>query len=246
MNKLLPVAAMFLSVVALTVTILSGGGERASERAAAPQAPEQTARLEESSDGERIISLEMEVSRLTRRVDALERSGIVKPGEPAAAMTTEQQAKQLQALRSDVDALLTGEPMQTEEGRKRLKEVVRAVQDEVFADRVQERTAQREQQRQDRLKKLVEDARLSPTQAQDLSKLLDDETKQRKVLMEARRSGAGPQNGQGSVREQLQAVRRKTDEGAKGLLSAEQYTQYEAMRAEDRGGGRDRGPGRRD
>ena len=248
MNKILAVAAVVLSVASMGVA-LTRGGEQAS--APAP-AVERAARPEAGADEARMAALEVEISRLMRRVDALERPSMPKPGEPAAAMTTEQQSKQLQALRSDVDALLTGEPTGTEEGRKRLKQVVRSIQDEVFTERNQERAAQRDQERADRVKKFVEEARLSSSQAQDLTKLLDDESKQRQALFDARRAGgpgaapgaaAGGAGAQPSARDQMRNLRQATDDGAKALLDAGQYTQYQAMRSEDRGGGGGRGPG---
>ncbi|HEY3451439.1 MAG TPA: hypothetical protein VGK67_34085 [Myxococcales bacterium] len=252
MTKLLGIAALALSVVALGVSLTRGGGPPAPEGAASPPPVDRAARAEGGGqDDGRLSQLELEISRLMRRVDALERAGVTRPGEPATAMTTEQQAKQLQALRTEVDALLTGEPLGTEEGRKRLKDVVRAVQDEMFADRAQQREIQRDQERSDRLKKFIEEARLSSTQAQDLSKLLDDESAQRKAWSDARRAANGAGAGAAGepvasgqqAREQMRTLRQTTDATAKAMLSAEQYTQYETMRSEDRGGGRGGGPG---
>ena len=76
-----------------------------------------------------------------------------------------------------------------------------------------------------------------------MTKLLDEEAQQRKALSEVRRAGGGGAAPTAS-RDQMRALRQKTDEGAKTLLSAEQYTQFEAMRAEERGGGRERGGNR--
>ena len=241
MSKALPMAAIALSVISLAVS-LTRGPEQAGEPTAPQPVVENADKPEPDAQEAQLVSVEMELTRLMRRVEALERAGVARPGEPAAAMTTEAQAKQLQALRGDVDALLTGEPTQTEEGRKRLKEVVRSIQDEVFADRAQERAAQREQGRAERFKKLIEEARLSSTQAQDLTRLLDDEAAQRRALMEARRSAGG--GAAAGRRDQLRTLRQRTDEGAKSLLSEEQYGQYQAMREEERGGSHDRGRNR--
>ncbi|MGC4117530.1 MAG: hypothetical protein QM765_23820 [Myxococcales bacterium] len=246
MEKVLGIVAVALSALALGVSLTRGSGS-APEAPPPPPVADKSARAEPGGqDDGRLNSLEFELSRLMKRVDTLERAGVARPGDPAVALSPDQQAKQLQALRSDVDSLLTGEPLGTEEGRKRLKEVVRAVQDEMFADRTQQREAQQEQERTDRLKKFIEAARLTATQAQDLTKLMDDEAAQRKALWDARRQAgaAGPQPGMGTgqqVREQMRSLRQTTDNGVKALLSAEQFTQYEAMRSEERGSGR--GPG---
>lgn len=241
MNKVLGISAMALSVLALVVSLVRGGGEKGADPAAPAVAEPRAPRAEGGGmDDGRLAALEDELSRLMKRVDALERSGLPRPGEPTSVMTSEQQVKQLQALRTDVDALLTGEPLGTDEGRKRLKEVVRAVQDEMFSERTQQRQAQQDQERADRLKKFVDEARLSSTQAQDLTRLLDDESARRKALWDARRtagSEGGGLTGQ-QVREQMRTLRQTTDDGAKAMLSPEQYTQYESMRSEDR-----RGPG---
>ncbi len=244
MNKGLGIAALALSAVALVVSLTRDGGA-APEPAPAEPATDRPDRAEVAAqDDGRLSSLEMELSRLMKRVDTLERAGLPRPGEPAQAMTTEQQAQQLQALRADVDALLTGEPLGTEEGRKRLKEVLRSVQDEMFADRAQQREAQQAQGRADRVRRFVEEARLSATQAQDLTRLLDDEAEKRRSLWDARRgaNAAGGQPGGVSpgqqMRDQMRALRAATDASAKSILGADQYTQYEAMRSEERGGGR--------
>ncbi|MBI5542781.1 MAG: hypothetical protein HY901_02755 [Deltaproteobacteria bacterium] len=245
MAKALGIAAVVLSAAALVVALSRSAGG-APEAMANGQAREQIADQNEGSgvDDARLLSVEMELSRLARRVELLERAPAAPAGgapTAAAAMTSEEEVKQLKALRSDVDALLTGEPLGTEEGRKRLKEVVRSIQEEAFQDRV----AQRDQARVERIKRFVEEARLSSTQGQDLTRLLDEETKQRQALWEERRS-AGQSDvpgGQPRVREQLRALREKTDESAKNLLSADQFTQYKTMRSEDRGEQRGGGHG---
>ena len=244
MSKALAIGAAVLSVISLVV-VLSRGDGGGGQAQVAPAAAERAAKPEIGADDARLSAMEMELTRLIRRVDALERASSPRPGEPAPAMTADQQARQLASLRSDVDALLTGEPMHTEQGRERLKEVVRSLQGEMFADRV----AQREQERSARLKKLIDDARLSGTQAQDLTRLLDDESQKRQAMMESMRSGGDLTPS--AMRDQLRSLRQQTDDSAKSLLSADQFTQYQQMRSEDRGGGGGgarnlgpRGPGR--
>jgi hypothetical protein len=238
MNRLLGILAVALSAVALGVTLLSGPCSSRPEPGT-PKVADESQRppseLTDAPDSDaRMASLESTVTLLVHRVSALERALSSRPTAegPAAAPA---QSQQLESLRADVDALLTGEPLDTEKGRQRLKEIVRSVQDEVFADRTQARTAAREEERAARLKRFAEEAGLSSSQSQDLTSLLDNETRQRRALLEQLRSGQGDrQQGFGEMR----TLRQRTDESAKRILSADQYTQYEQLRQEDH-----RGPG---
>lgn len=231
MNKAMAIVSVVLSVAALGVALFRPSPGPTVE-------PAHLGALEPSpTDDARLVSLEMAVERLQRRVDLLERApaAAAAPVAPDAPMTTEQVRRELAALRTEVDALATGEPIGTEDGKKRLKEVVRSLQDEMFAERAREHVNSMEQNRSDRIKKFVEEARLSPTQAQDLTNILADEQNKRRDLWDQRRGGtlaADP-------REAMRTLRQKTDEAAKGLLSEDQFSQYQTMRREERGG---RGP----
>jgi hypothetical protein len=243
MNKGLGIAALALSAVALVVSLTRDGGA-APEPAPAEPATDRPDRAEVAAqDDGRLSSLEMELSRLMKRVDTLERAGLPRPGEPAQAMTTEQQASSSRRCartwtrcsrgaagdRGGPQAAQGGAPLGA--GR----DVRRPGPAE---------GAQQAQGRADRVRRFVEEARLSATQAQDLTRLLDDEAEKRRSLWDARRgaNAAGGQPGGVSpgqqMRDQMRALRAATDASAKSILGADQYTQYEAMRSEERGGGR--------
>ncbi len=224
MARILSIVAAVLSLAALVVAFTRG-----------PSEPEQDVRTErDDRDDERLAAMEQTLANLVRRMESLERMPVARPTAPtgvapaATAPAPEevaQQTKALEALRSDVDALLTGEALGTDEGRKRFKELVREAQDEVFAERAKERAATREQARAERLKKFFEAARLSSTQQQDVTKLLEDEANKRKALQ------GQPRN---QTREQMTQIRKETNEAAQRVLDAEQLKQFEEMRREER------------
>lgn len=242
MKRLWNLIPWALSVAALGVALSHPGGaaepeaghiEPTGEVQVEPPASSGAVELEN-----KIAALEWTVSNLVDRVSALERSASAP--RPEGAAPPEVDRRQLDALRSDVDALLTGEALGTDAGRQRLKEVVRSLQDEVFAERIRERAAAREQARAERLKRFVEEARLTSTQEQDIVRALEDEGRQRQAWMEARRAGQG--QGRPGFGE-LRALRQRTDEAAQRILSPDQYVKYEEMRREER---QDRGGWRRE
>lgn len=232
MNRILPISALVLALVALGAALLrSPQPEDASARVSTETSdgPE-VAPLDLAERDEKIAALESTVASLVRRIAQLEKAKGAEPGEAVAVGSRERQ--QLEALRGDVDALLTGEAVDTEKGRQRLKEVVHSIQDELFAERIQEREAARESARTERLTKLVQEARLSATQESDLKALIEQETQQRTALREQRRSGK-PGDGR-QARAEIRALRERTDEGARAFLDDEQFAKYQKMRKADR------------
>lgn len=185
---------------------------------------------------------------LGARIDKLEKqlawrvTPTAGPATAATAATTATEAPgapantaQVQQLREDVDALLTGEATATEQGKARLRELI--------ADTQKQQWAERQERRDERIvTRLVESARLSPQQREQLTQALADERGRRATLLGSVRTGGGPLMGQPEdVRAQLQALRAETDQKLRTVLDAEQYKQYEAARSFGRGlrGGRD-------
>lgn len=182
---------------------------------------------------------------LGARVDKLEKqlawrvTPTVGPATAATAATAAPGAPantaQVQQLREDVDALLTGEATATEQGKARLRELI--------ADTQKQQWAERQERRDERIvTRLAESARLSPQQREQLTQALADERGRRATLLGSVRTGGGPLLGQPEdVRAQLQALRAETDQKLRTVLDAEQYKQYEAARSFGRGlrGGRD-------
>ncbi|MBN2360202.1 MAG: hypothetical protein JXR83_12190 [Deltaproteobacteria bacterium] len=236
MNRAVVIAALLLSASALAVALLRpalfGTSALESERRADDQAsPRGAAVGYDADDAEsRMAALERTVASLARRMTALESGRPAQAGagtRPGAAAADDA----LAALRSDVDALLTGSAIDTEAGQKRFQQLVRVAQDELFAERMQEHEAERARERADRITRLAEEANLSAQQTQDLTRLLDDERDQRRALRDNVRAGDRPR---AEVFAEFQAIEQKTDEGARKLLDDDQYTRYQAMRQEER------------
>lgn len=185
------------------------------------------------------------VAALSGRVDRLERLAAWRAAAPAAPLPSAPAAAgapaapagpEIQQLREDVDALLTGEATSTEQGKARLRQLIAETQQQQWSERM----AQRDERI---LNRLTESARLNPRQREDLGKVLAAEREQRRTLMAAARSGQGSME---SLRPALQALREQTDQKARAILDAEQMTQFTATRSRGpRGGGGNGGGGPR-
>ena len=244
MNRWLSILAIVLSIAAIVLVLSNRApdgakvaaivipADRDEERAEAPQQNGDVAlRL-------RLGTMEMTVASLVRRVSALEKAPAAKPGEPVTMK--EEDRRQVERLRKEVDSLLTGEALASDAGRKRFKEVLRTVQDEVFAERMQDQMAALDKDRTDRLKKLADDARLTSDQQQQVAKLLNDESQQRRAIIDQLRSGqAQPGENRGAMR----TLRQNTDEAARQVLDSSQYEKYQQMRQDERNAFRGGGPG---
>lgn len=194
-----------------------------------------------------------ELATLTARVAQLERQRPVRlapapaapaespPAAGAAVPAAANLAAEVRQLREDVDALLTGEATATEQGQSRLRALI--------ADTQQRQWAEREDRRDARiLQQLTDEAHLNQSQRDELGKALEAERTQRRTLLAGARSAEG-QGRPEELRSALQALRTQTDEKARSLLSAEQFTKYESSRTFGRGprgggggGGGGRGP----
>lgn len=142
---------------------------------------------------------------------------------PGAAPVVVQGANpgQVQQLREDVDALLTGEAVSTDQGKARLRELISETQRAQWAER--------QVQRDERIvNRLAESAHLSARQREDVTRALADERTQRNALVGGGRGGQGQPE---EVRSQMQALRAQTDQKMRTILDAEQYKQYEASRS---------------
>ncbi|MCC6995885.1 MAG: hypothetical protein IT370_14850 [Deltaproteobacteria bacterium] len=242
MKRALTIAPIVLSAAALAVALLWRPAASAPTRRPRVERPEPSDPAPgppaRSLADDETAELSWRITGLSRRLDALEKrvsSGGATTGGAGASAAS---APELADLRSDIDALLTGQAMETQTGRARVKEIFRSVQDEVFAERAQERMTQREQAQAERFKAFVTTARLSAAQEQQLKAAMDAEQQRRTELMEKLRA-AGPGQGGRQGFEEMRALRQSTDEAAKKILSEEQYSSYEELRQQGRG----RGPG---
>jgi len=226
------IAALVVALGAVGLTVLWRPQASSQPRRAAPQ-PAGGGPVEEpppTGDDWR-DEMEWRVANLVRRLDVLEKArGAVPGGGASATPGGGADPRAVESLRDDVDALLTGQALETPRGRERMKEVFKSLQEEVAAERMQERMAAREQRLAERFDRFVSDAKLTANQEQQLRAALDAEAKLRQSFLESRDGGARPPF------EDMRAARQKTRETAKAVLSEEQLESFTAMRSEERGG----------
>jgi len=244
MSRWVPLFAVALALVGLVLVIVQRGEiRRIEQQLAASDAAEGPAG--ESTEGpevahgvspqhdpaveRRVAALEQTVSRLFKmliaKAQGASREGGAAPATPA----------DLAALREDVDALLTGEALETDQGRKRLHEVIRQAQEEAWQQRRQQWRQWRQQAQRGRLEELGEKARLNAAQVEQIGGMIEGERTQRRALVDQMRRGDKSFE-QG--RAELRALRQQTDQKVRELVDPAQYQAYEKMRAERRGGPR--------
>lgn len=224
MNYLAWVAPSFLAVLALTGSYVQQRRIVSLETQITELQSAQRARGSDES-----AALAQRLERLEKQL-AWQASRPVVAGaapEPMAAPGTApvvvQGANpgQVQQLREDVDALLTGEATSTEQGKARLRELISETQRAQWAER--------QVQRDERIvNRLAESALLTARQREDVTRALADERTQRNALLGGGRGGPGQPD---EMRAQLQALRAQTDQKMRSVLDAEQYKQYEASRS---------------
>jgi hypothetical protein len=176
-----------------------------------------------------------EVAGLAARLGRLERIVAFRPATPSAAPAANAAAApaapaaptapELHQLREDVDALLTGEATNTEQGKARLRALI--------AETQQQQWNERQTRRDERiLQQLTDAAHLTNRQREDLGKIMEEERTQRRALLESARNGGGDFQ---ELRPAMRALREKADQKARELLDANQFNQYNATRSSGRG-----------
>lgn len=133
-----------------------------------------------------------------------------------------------------MDALLTGEALATEQGKRRLHDIVKEAQEQAWHERREQWQKMRKEAQTSRLRQLAEDAGLDTNQVEQLTTFLDHEDEQRRAIFDAMTSGKKTHD---QARSELRALRQSTNQQAQSLLSDQQYTAYEKMREERRGPG---------
>ncbi len=247
MQRVLSVCAFILS--AATLALVAFRPQASSPVDTAPPPAAASAMLGDDPDhlALRMAAMEDRIANLSRRVMELDRNarGVVPSSATTAPGQETQQdvAGELRQLRADLHAVATAEALSTDRGRELLKEAVRSVQGEVTADRFRELRERQDTAREERLQRLVRDARLTGSQERSVRSAMETEAAQRDALVERMRGGERNRE----TFTELRALRDGTDAQVRSLLSPEQYEQYTAIREEERrmwaGGGA--GGGRR-
>jgi len=235
MKNAVPWVSLCCAVVALGLSLRSP----APVEAPAPVEPSRDA--EDVADlRRRLDALDDDARILWDRVSTLERrpagGGGVAVGDAGSSAPGELVAD-VARLKEEVRSVMAGEVLSTEAGRTAMKDIVR----EVEADRQRERQVQQQQRREARAAEqkakwtdFAKTARLTYAQEQTLTQRLAAEDALRQQLTAT--PGGDPREAFRTLREE----QRKTDALMAQQLDEQQKQQYEALRSEERGGGRGR------
>lgn len=220
MNQLAWIGPSLLALVALGGNFMQQRRITSLEARVAAVA----AASEKGAGDEATVLMLARIERLERQSTWRSATPTAAPSAPAGAAAPAAAPQDVHQLREDVDALLTGEAVSTEQGKARLRALI--------AETQQAQWAERQQRRDERiLTRLTEAAHLNSRQVDDLTKAMADERTQRQALLGNGRGDGNPDE----LRPALQALRAQTDQKARAILDAEQYKQYEASRTFGRG-----------
>lgn len=189
----------------------------------------------------RVLALEQEVEQLRAEVrrlggelstsgrtpGALALRGSTAPtieARPPVALERAQVGGQ-EALRRIIDS---DDPQVREQFQSLVRDELDVAREERWERRMQRRTERRSAQ----LERLAADVQLGGDQLAALQGLLEDESEQISDLFRAAREDMSFDEARTAARE----LREATDEEVGGLLSEEQYSAWQAMRQEERGG----------
>ncbi|MBN2722673.1 MAG: hypothetical protein JXR95_01235 [Deltaproteobacteria bacterium] len=227
-------AALFFGIISLGFSIYQG-----RKTASLANDIEKLSR-KISDDPEKISRIE----KLEKRMRYLEKSlqQLVKLGisrkdnsDRSSSPVLSDSAEELKNLRKDIDAVLTDEALNTEEGQKRLKEILKKSRDSSRVERRKRFDKLFNYMLQERLKKLGEENSIpSDTLEKIDSSLSSERTSFRDLRKNFRAGEIEPSEFFRKTRE----MREKTNNSVKGMLSDEQYKAYMEMR--DTMGGRGR------
>ncbi|MBU1219012.1 hypothetical protein KKF34_02015 [Myxococcota bacterium] len=179
------------------------------------------------------------IARLMKRIAGLERHIVTlasirannnnknAPASPAGDINTE-----LKRLRTDVDAVLTDEALNTEEGQNRLQEILKKTREKAREERRERNKKLFDYMRRDALDRLAEDAGISKENTDKVDNFLKDEMSEARDLRRQFRDGKIEP---ADMFKKLNELRAKTDTQVKDILDGDAYKKYTEMRDQFRG-----------
>lgn len=173
----------------------------------------------------RMAQLEQTVARVFRMLLSAGRSGPAKGGK------AQDLEDSVDTIREDVDALLTGEALNTRKGRKQLYRIVRRAQQEAWAERRRHWRQFRSEMFKQRMKKFADGAGLTERQYQDVMDTLNQARTKRRALFREVREG---RKTHAQAVEERGRQRKETDKKLKSVMDQKQYEQYRKMRSRRR------------
>lgn len=246
MNRFLGLASFGTALLALAMS-LWGPRETVAAPAASAEQHEVASAEDVRALAKRVLALEDISQGLSRRLMELERRPAGAPGAAPVAGDASLAAEVAQ-LREEVRGLIVGEALHSPGGREFLKDAVVSAQEEMRAERRQQREqmwqqaqVQAQAKRAERVRQFVTDARLNYTQEQAFKSWMEKEDARRQALMDEMRAGTkSPRD----ARRELRALSEETDQEMKKVLSEDQLAKYKELRREERRDERPRGGGR--
>lgn len=231
MNKVLPTISLCVAILAFAFAIMP----RSSDPVPSLLPPEGGASDEEVADlRRRIEQVEDDNRALWARVLSAEPQRVVSDAGVNPALV-----QQVEQLRQEIHSVMAGEVMTNEAGRTAMKALIREAEGERAREQfaaAQTRQQQRAEAQKVKWKEFVTSARLTSQQETQLNERLAAEEQARKAMVEG-----GPTEGREGFRA-LREMRQETDRVMTQSLDEAQKTQYQTLRREERGGGRQRQP----
>ena len=224
------VAATALGLVVVQTVRL---GKLEKSRPVASSGEEDSEALEKAAALEdRMASLEGAVRRLVGLALTRAPAAGEKAGAPDPVLLAWMQ-DELKNLRKDVDNVITGDSLETEEGRKKLKDLLKNVRQEERREHRQRFEQVANHLQREQLAQLAKDAGLDQATTDKLDKMLTDERQAMRDVWRAFRSG---EKDIPAAIAESRKIRAETDAATRQMLSADQYKAYEQMRQEMPGG----------
>ena len=225
-------APMAIAVTALTLVVVQtvrlGRLEKSRSASGATE--------EDSEAADKIAALENRMASLegaVRRLVGLALTRTPVPGEKAGApdpVLLSWMKDELKNLRKDVDNVITGESLDTEEGRKKLKDFLKNVRREERQERHQRFEQMATHLQREQLNQLAKDTGLDQGTTDKIETMLSDERQNLRGLMRSFRTGE--KDIPTSIAE-ARKVMADTDAAARQMLNADQFKAYEQMRQEN-------------
>lgn len=235
MNRVLPLVAVCLSLLAVALALVPRGD-------VAP--PPMVLDAPDDNDGEleflrrRVELLEDDNRTLWNRVTALER----RPAATGEAGTAPPSlAADVEKLRAELHSLMVGDVANSEVGRAAIKDIIREAQGDQQRERmvrIEERRQQQQDEAKQRWKEFVSKSGLSYAAEQKLTERLAAEEAERTKKMEQLRLGEATWQ---EVAQYLRTQRKETDDAVTALMDDSQRRQYESVRRADGNGMRGEG-----
>ncbi|MFH2009248.1 MAG: hypothetical protein ABI333_21845 [bacterium] len=138
---------------------------------------------------------------------------------------------ELRNLRDDVDSVLTGDALSTEEGKERLKKLLREARKEDRQSRRQQWQKVAAHMLQERLSRLAKDHNLDQDTTAKIGTLISDEREKMRPLWEEFRSG---KKDVATALSEARSARDATDKQVRAMVNDDQYKAYEDMRRNSR------------